>query len=187
MVIYKALKKHKHSNFSLEILEYSEPSDVISREQYYLDLLKPNYNILKTAGSTLGYKHSEEALAKMRRHCSSEEIKAKMSAARKGQNNPFCGKTHSEETKAKMREAKKGQKSLFFGKTPSEETKAKISAANGQAVKVLDKETNETTSYSSGIQVAKALGCDEKTIRRYIKSQKYYKGRYLIEKKSAVQ
>ncbi|KAH0602356.1 uncharacterized protein H6S33_008831, partial [Morchella sextelata] len=63
-----------------------------------------------------------------------------------------------------MREAKKGQKSLFFGKTPSEETKAKISAANGQAVKVLDKETNETTSYSSGIQVAKALGCDEKTI-----------------------
>jgi hypothetical protein len=35
------------------------------REQYYLDMLKPNLNINKTAGSTLGYKHSEEMRKKM--------------------------------------------------------------------------------------------------------------------------
>jgi hypothetical protein len=34
MVINKALKKHKHSNFTLEILEYCEKENVITREQY---------------------------------------------------------------------------------------------------------------------------------------------------------
>jgi ABC-type Fe3+ transport system substrate-binding protein len=34
-------------------------------EQSYIDLLKPKYNILRTAGSSLGYKHSEEATAKI--------------------------------------------------------------------------------------------------------------------------
>lgn len=30
------------------------------------DLLNPNYNVLKTAGSSKGYKHTEETLEKMR-------------------------------------------------------------------------------------------------------------------------
>lgn len=37
MIINKALLKYGYSNFILEILEYCEPSDVISREQHYLD------------------------------------------------------------------------------------------------------------------------------------------------------
>lgn len=41
-------------------------SEVISIEQYYIDNLNPEYNILKVAGSTLGYKHTEETLAKLR-------------------------------------------------------------------------------------------------------------------------
>jgi hypothetical protein len=43
----------------LEILEYCDPDKVVSREQYYIDLLKPQYNILKVAGSLVGFKHSE--------------------------------------------------------------------------------------------------------------------------------
>lgn len=50
MVICKALVKHGYSNFSLEIIEYCNRSDVISREQYYLDLCKPEYNVAKFAG-----------------------------------------------------------------------------------------------------------------------------------------
>jgi len=60
MLIYKALLKYGYSNFILEILEYCERSLLIEREQYYFDLLKPEYNILQKAGSTLGFKHSEE-------------------------------------------------------------------------------------------------------------------------------
>lgn len=64
MVIHKALLKYGYSNFKLEILEYCNKDEVLSREQYYLDLLKPEYNSLKIAGSPLGFKHSEETKAK---------------------------------------------------------------------------------------------------------------------------
>jgi len=46
-MIYKALLKNGYSNFTLEILEYCDSEDLIKREQYYLELLKPEYNILK--------------------------------------------------------------------------------------------------------------------------------------------
>jgi group I intron endonuclease len=65
MVISKALLKYGYINFSLEILEYCEQSLVITREQYYMDLLEPEYNILKFAGSRLGFKHSTETIAKI--------------------------------------------------------------------------------------------------------------------------
>lgn len=82
MIIYQALLKHGPSGFVLEILEYCEPKDVIVREQYYLTLLKPTYNSLKIAYSSLGFKHSEEAVVKMRAaHIGrklSEELKEKL-------------------------------------------------------------------------------------------------------------
>jgi group I intron endonuclease len=58
MVINKAILKYGYSNFKLEILEYCDKSVCIEKEQYYIDLLKPEYNTLKTAGSTLGFEHS---------------------------------------------------------------------------------------------------------------------------------
>lgn len=63
--IYKSLLKNGYSNFSLEILEYCAPEKCIKREQHYLNLLKPEYNILNTAGSLLGFKHSNETKAKI--------------------------------------------------------------------------------------------------------------------------
>lgn len=67
MLIHKALIKYGYSNFTLEVLEYCELNVVISREQYYMDTLKPSYNVLKVAGSSLGFKHSKTILAKPRR------------------------------------------------------------------------------------------------------------------------
>ena len=67
MLIYKALLKYGYSQFKCfaEILEYCDPSKLIEREQYYIDLLKPEYNVLKIGGSSLGAKHSEETKAKI--------------------------------------------------------------------------------------------------------------------------
>lgn len=65
-IICSSLLKNGLSNFTLDILEYCDSKDVVSREQYYFDLLSPEYNILKKAYSPLGYKHTEEALEKMR-------------------------------------------------------------------------------------------------------------------------
>lgn len=98
MLIYKALLKYGYSGFSLIILEYCEKKNMnekqfgkifLSREQYYIDLLNPEYNILTWARSLLGYKHTKETLAKL-------------SAKNMGKNNPFFGKTHTKEIKAKL-------------------------------------------------------------------------------------
>jgi group I intron endonuclease len=50
-MIYQSLLKNGYSKFSLEILEYCAASDCVKREQYYMDLFQPEYNILKKAGS----------------------------------------------------------------------------------------------------------------------------------------
>jgi len=75
--IDRALLKYGFSNFSLEILEYCDEKELLlKREQYYLDNLKPQYNIVEIAGSTLGYKHTEESIEKMRNFVLSEEVLA---------------------------------------------------------------------------------------------------------------
>lgn len=45
--ICKALVKYGYGGFRFEILEYCDNKETFIREQYYLDLLKPEYNILK--------------------------------------------------------------------------------------------------------------------------------------------
>ena len=57
------------------------------------------------------------------------ETKAKMSVAKKGENNPMYNKTPSPETRAKMSDAQKGENSPNYGKTHSQETRVKMSAA----------------------------------------------------------
>ncbi len=68
MPICSALLKYGYSNFSLEILEYCEPSECIEREKYYIDLLLSEYNIIQdpTLSPMLGRKHSKETIAKLR-------------------------------------------------------------------------------------------------------------------------
>jgi hypothetical protein len=65
MYICRALKKYGHSNFSLEILEYCDKQIILLREKHYIDLLSPEYNLCKEPSSTIGYKHSKEAKAKI--------------------------------------------------------------------------------------------------------------------------
>ena len=60
--IHNALLKYGYSNFSLEILEYCEKEKLVLRKQFYFDKLKPEYNILQQAGSSLGFKHIAETL-----------------------------------------------------------------------------------------------------------------------------
>jgi hypothetical protein len=61
MLICKALLKEGYSGFRLEILEYVPTNQennknlLLEREQYFFDTLKPEYNILKIAGSSSGY------------------------------------------------------------------------------------------------------------------------------------
>lgn len=52
--------------FVFEILEECDVSLIIKKEQYYIDLLKPEYNIRKIAASNLGFKHSTNTKNKIK-------------------------------------------------------------------------------------------------------------------------
>jgi group I intron endonuclease len=161
MVINKALLKYGYSNFKLEILEYCEPENVIVREQHYMDLLKPEYNILQVAGSSFGYKHTEETLAKFRSRTYLPEHLAVLK-----ENVKFL---NSEEQRAKARERM-----------------LSINAEKGIKVEVVDNETNVTTTFDSIRKAAIALGCSKNAIHYYEKQRlktreiKLLKGRYII-------
>jgi NUMOD3 motif-containing protein len=64
---------------------------ILIKEQYYLDLLKPEYNLNKIAGSNLGRKYSLI-------------VRKKMSLAKLGKPSNKKGAILSEETKLKFRE-----------------------------------------------------------------------------------
>lgn len=51
--IFSAIIKYGYSNFTLEIIEYCDKLKVIEREQFYIDLLRPKYNLLQVAAHVL--------------------------------------------------------------------------------------------------------------------------------------
>ena len=64
--LQRAYNKHGKDNFIYEIIEYVEDkTKLIEREQVWLDFFNPEYNICKTAGSSLGVKRSDEFKAKI--------------------------------------------------------------------------------------------------------------------------
>jgi group I intron endonuclease len=161
-IILSALVKYGYFNFKLEILEYCESSQTIIREQYYLNLLCPEYNILSIASSSLGRPVSEETRLKISNSLKGrsipELVRQKMSLSR-------IGKVFSDETKKILSEQRKGKDSPFLGKQHSIETKNKMSEAHGTKVEVLNKDTLETIIYPSYAKAAEAIGCAESTIR----------------------
>lgn len=91
-LIYSSILKYGYSNFSLDILEYCDSDIILNREQYYIDLLEPEYNLLKVAGRRSGFKHTEETKSKM----------SKSAKLRLGFNHHYFGKNLPIEVKAKI-------------------------------------------------------------------------------------
>lgn len=150
--LQNSFNKHGEENFKFEILEYCEKENLIIREQYYLDTLKPQYNICKIAGSQLGMKRSEESLRKRTLSRSgfkhTEEAKKKISIATKG-------KFHSQEVKEKIRQSN-------LGKKLSDETKNKIRSFNiGRQVSIETRQKMAMSSHRKGYN-SKPILCFDK-------------------------
>lgn len=59
-ILQRAYNKYGVKNIIFSILEtVSDMKLLIDREQFYINNLNPKFNILRKAGSCLGYKHSE--------------------------------------------------------------------------------------------------------------------------------
>lgn len=52
--LQRAWNKYGEGNFCFEIVELCGIPELISREQYYIDTLNPDFNICRVAGSNLG-------------------------------------------------------------------------------------------------------------------------------------
>jgi group I intron endonuclease len=117
-ILQKSFDKYGISSFVFEIVEIVEDkNDLLIREQFYLDNLKPwdpkiGYNICKFAGNWLGNSHSEETKKilkdKATGYVHTKESRIKMSKSSpklSGEDHPMYGKKHTEESKQKMKES----------------------------------------------------------------------------------
>lgn len=160
-MIYRSLLKYGYSNFSVEILEYCAPSEVISREQYYFGLLKPEYNILITAGSLFGFKHSEETIAKM-----STSAKAK-----------FWTPEHKAKRLEHLKRLNLSQKGL---------ARPEGAGVPSVSIEVFDTLNNEATVYPSIREAARFIGCYDTTVGRALKIKMEKGVNRLIKKRYTV-
>src|SRR5574338_36657 len=163
--IYNALLHHNYSAFSFSILEYIDITNlsleesrklILGREQFYLDLIfsddKPNtYNILKVAGSLLGYKHTKESIAKF-----------------SGENHPLFGVTGEYHPRG------------FLGKTHTPDTIAKIGASLGTTIYVYNSQGSLVNSFSSSRKAAKFFNCTDPTIMKYARNGELFRTMDLI-------
>jgi group I intron endonuclease len=141
-IISNSLLKYGYNNFSLDILEYCELSLLIKREQYYLDRLKPEYNILKIANSRLGCKHSPETLLKFKERRLSPEALINLKLAKKGKapTSPLRRINHL--------------------------------LATGHITTVVNKKDNSIKVYNSIRAVSRDIGINHVTIANYINTNK---------------
>lgn len=117
-----------------------------------MNFLKPEYNILKIAGSTLGFKHSEKTLSKFKERKFSEE---------------HIGKLREHLTRLHVMNMRK-------------EIRAKISAGmanfnvstKGIVIKVTNLETNVSVEYASIRETARALISNKTTLTKYLQNSK---------------
>ena len=136
--LQRAFDKDSVEAFIFEILEEAKPEMLIEREQCYLDTLKPEYNFSPTAGSPLGYRHTQAAKLKMgkanageRHHLYgkhlSKETRAKLSSACKGK---LCSEDAKQKTRAWWTpERRQAQSDRKKGKYPTEEHRRKLGEA----------------------------------------------------------
>lgn len=62
ILLQRAITKYELQDFIFVVFECYEFDKLVIREQFFIDELKPEFNILKTAGSLLGFKHSVETI-----------------------------------------------------------------------------------------------------------------------------
>jgi group I intron endonuclease len=116
-------RKHGAGAFVFEIIErIDDVNTLIEREQHFIDTLHPEFNIAPVAGSNLGVKWDEQAIARMREANKSvwqrEGHREKMSLAHSGQ-------VFTKEHRSKLSAKKKGKKL-------SPEHAAKVAANNAE-------------------------------------------------------
>jgi group I intron endonuclease len=185
-IIYRALLKNGYSNFRLEILEYCDKNDTIFKEQYYIDLLKPEYNICLKAASSLGRITREETRLKLRDVWLNRlYYRSKDSTLREFIINSIQIKLNESALKINKLDKELEKIKLLKESKVSYSTRMKILASTktSEIVLITDTFKNVITKYPSARRAAEAIGVSNSTIMNKLKGRntKLYKNRYLIK------
>lgn len=163
-IVKAAVKKYGLENFAFIILELypnivtkENNKELLDLEDRYLKLLLPNYNILTEAGSSFGYKHTEVDRQKL--------IDIYTFERREFIGNLNKGKKLSPETIEKIREKASNRLPM------SDNTKLKC-IAHTRPVVLYNLNLTVYGEYHTILDAAKAINCNEKTIRRALKTEK---------------
>lgn len=160
--ITRAIQKYGVHNFSWEILEFTEIPTTRARETYWIQTLKPEYNILESAESSLGYSHTLETRMKM---------KQGYSQARRDQiGNLNKNQKLSPEIREKLTRA-------ALDRTPEQKRNHQQACAAfnkkqfSKPTQILDASTLKVLgTYSSLREACRALNGDYRTFKRVVKS-----------------
>lgn len=177
-LIVKAIRKYGLNAFEFYILKYFDgfvhKEDLkkshlalLKIETNYINLLKPKYNILIEAGSSIGYKHTKETI---------DLMKCKFSEQRKEFiKNLNKGKSLSTETKEKLK-----QKAIERFLDPKyKETFLLANSQNlfkSKPIGLYDRNNQLLKEFVSITDASDYYKCDRKTVRKYLnKSDKFFR------------
>ena len=180
---------NKHGNDSLEffVLENCDRKDLIEREQFYIDMLNPFFNICRIAGATyglkpwLGKRHSEETKAKIKatnlRTFANRPKKEKPIKLTRQQNTErFANLNKSSAARLRISLFQRGN-THWLGKKHKQETIVnRTGALNGNAKKIICNETNQLFTY--GKEAALFLNVSKSLITRSLKTGHKINGQY---------
>ena len=172
--IHTALLKYGYVSFNLEILEYCDPSNLIEREQYYLDLLKPKYNILTQSYSLQGYKHTPENIEKFKQKKISDEDKNLLSLIHKG-------KEVSEETRDKLAIATSNyRKNNPLTPLASANIRGKTTKRVGVSITIINTQSKKEKKFETLTKAGEFLGVKRQAVRNAINTGGLIKGLYRV-------
>jgi hypothetical protein len=148
--LQNAIAKYGLSCFVFYVVELCKPDQLLSREQFYLDLFfstlerKFIFNVALVAGA------------------------------------PMTGRNHTAETKAKLRLAKSGPNHPMYGITGTKNPMYGKPSPSAVYVYVYSVDNVLINSFPSQTAAAKVLNTSQRQVSRYVKSGKLFQGKYLL-------
>lgn len=188
-----AIKKYGIDNFDISILERDIDVEMFdNREQYWMDYyesynMEYGYNICQCAGTTRGYRHTEESRKKMSQAVSQRMQDPKERAKVQGKNNGMYGKKHDDKWKKGhsewlknrwatdkeyrefWQERMSGEKNHFYGKDFSGDK-------NGHAKSIICVEKNKI--YTTVKEAAKENNTSRQNISNVLNGRQETAGGY---------
>lgn len=140
--------------FELEAFAFISKEKTLEREQHYLDLLKPKYNIAKIAGSNLGLTRSEEFKQRMSKMVT-DRHQVPWNKGKKGY------RKHSDETRLLMSQNSPRRK-------PTPKNLADMLSKTSKKVCQMDLDGKPIKIWDSIHQISRELPCSVSSLCTYL-------------------